>query len=78
MISYTEKRLEGFKEYQDSFGERFIDDEDQMKYYLVPYMLTSDTNSRESLSEIFSQKWVDDIYKMVEEKIELASNCFCE
>ena len=49
-----------------------------MKYYLVPYMLTSDTNSRESLSEIFSQKWVDDIYKMVEEKIELASNCFCE
>jgi hypothetical protein len=73
MIEYTESRLALFQQYLDDHGQKYLNDETLTKYFLVPYLLSSDSKNRGTLQEIWTQAWVDDLRSLFEKIIDITS-----
>lgn len=70
MIKQTEKRLANLQLWLDENGQKFLDDPEMVRYFLVPYQLSSEAKNRESLDDMWKMDWVDSQSKQLDEELE--------
>jgi hypothetical protein len=72
-LDETTRRLKQFKEYLNSVGYEFVNDENFAGYFNIPYILSVQTESHEEFKVFLEKEWIENLYNDLIKEIEAVS-----
>jgi hypothetical protein len=73
ILDESTRRLKHFKEYLNSVGYEFVNDENFTGYFNIPYILSVQTESHDEFKIFFEKEWIENLYNDLIKEIDAVS-----